>query len=80
MLALGTEKENCQYHCSQNYYKKAFTKILSEAIHFVVITKTQNKLEKEHKKIAKIIVSGNYFVIISASMVFKSGERGPPQL
>ena len=28
------------------------------------------ELEKEHKKIANIIVSGNYFVIISARMVY----------
>ena len=53
--------------------QKLFTKYLLEAIHFVIITKTLciqlNKLERDHKHITKIIVSGNSFARISASML-----------
>ena len=47
--------------------------MLLEASNFVIITKPlciqTKKLEKDHKNITKIIVSGNHFVIISAGMV-----------
>ena len=63
--------------------KTSLQKKKIEAINFVIITKTLciqlKKLEKDHKKITKIIVSGNYFVIISARMVKKKVLRNFPE-
>ena len=61
--------------------KTALQKNNLEAINFEIIKKTlciqlEKKLDKDHKNITKIIVSGNYFVIISARMV---REGNPPQ-
>ena len=57
--------------------KNLFTKIISRGNYFCSYYKNtlhsaRKKLEKDHKAITNIIVSGNYFVIISARMV---GEK-----
>ena len=62
--------------------KKRFTKIIFRGtIFFVIITQTPciqlEKLEKDHKNLTKIIVSGHYFVIISARMVPPKYKRQP---
>ena len=59
--------------------KHSLRKCLLEAINFVIITKAlcvqlEKKLEKGHKNITKIIIQGNYFVIISARMVQNGGS------
>ena len=69
---------NTKYHRGQNYItKNSLQRSILEAINFVIITKTlcvqlKQTRERPQKYYKTNLVSGNYFVIISARMVMIS--------